>query len=125
MARHSNTSDEQRKAFGVALEAAMTAADIRSAADLHRRGILAGMEKTQSSFAHWLRGQSEPSRPEVLTLEEICEVEPGYLSRHLGWIPVAADPETTVEQLILADPDLTDASRTILLALLEKLRRLE
>lgn len=125
MARHTNTSSDQRKAFGVALETAMAAAQIRSAAELHRRGIAAGIDKTASSFITWARGESEPSRPEVLTLEEICEVEPGHLSRHLGWVPVGVDADTTVEQLILADRDLTDASKSIILALLEKLRRVQ
>lgn len=124
MGRHSNTSSEQRKAFGVALEVAMAAAQIRSGAELHRRGVLAGIDKSQSSFVTWSRGESEPSRPEVLILEEICGVEPGDLSRHLGWVPVGVSKDITVEQLILADRDLTDASKTIVLALLEKLRRL-
>ena len=88
MGRQSNTSDEQRKAFSVALKAAMAAAGIESAAQLHRRALVAGVDKTASAVGHWTTGYSEPSRPEVLVIEEICEVEPGHLSRHLGWIPV-------------------------------------
>ena len=122
MARHSNTSTDQRKAFGMALEAAMAAAEIHSVAELHRRGILAGMEKTQSSFAHWIRGESEPSRPEVLTLEEICQVEPGQLSRHLGWIPLEASTDVTVEEAVLADSSISAANKAILLGLITQLR---
>jgi len=122
MARHMNTSSEQRLAFGLALEAAMAAAEIQSTAELHRRGILAGMEKTQSSFAHWIRGESEPSRPEVLTLEEICDVEPGTLSRHLGWIPLEASTDVTIEEAVLADPSINAANKAILLGLITQLR---
>lgn len=125
MARHSNTSSAQRKAFGVALETAMAAAQIRSAAELHRRGSAAGIDKTQSAFTQWTRGASEPSRPEVLVLEQICGVEPGHLSRHLGWVPVGVSEETSIEQLILADRDLTDANKATLLGLLEQLRRVQ
>jgi hypothetical protein len=121
--RQSNTSDEQRKAFSVALKAAMAAAGIESAAQLHRRALVAGVDKTASAVGHWTTGYSEPSRPEVLVIEEICEVEPGHLSRHLGWIPVGINYETTIEQLILADRDLTDANKATLLGLIEQLRR--
>jgi hypothetical protein len=125
MGRHSNTSSEQRKAFGVALEVAMAAAQIRSGAELHRLGVLAGIDKSQSSFVTWSRGESEPSRPEVLILEQICGVQPGHLSRHLGWVPVGISKDTTIEQLILSDRDLTDANKATLLGLLEQLRRVQ
>lgn len=101
----------------------MAAAGIESAAQLHRRALVAGVDKTASAVGHWTTGFSEPSRPEVLVIEEICEVEPGHLSRHLGWIPVGINYETTIEQLILADRDLTDANKATLLGLIEQLRR--
>jgi len=123
MARQTNTSDEQRKAFAVALKAAMAAAGIESAAQLHRRALVAGIDKTASAVGHWTTGYSEPARPEVLILEQICEVEPGHLSRHLGWVPVGISEDTTIEQLILADQDLTDANKATLLGLIEMLRR--
>jgi hypothetical protein len=123
MARQTNTTDQQRKAFSVALKAAMAAAGVESAAQLHRRALVVGIDKTASAVGHWTTGHSEPSRPEVLILEQICEVEPGHLSRHLGWIPVDVDSETTIEQLILADRDLTDANKATLLGLIEMLRR--
>jgi hypothetical protein len=123
MARQTNTTDEQRKAFSVALKAAMAAAGVESAAQLHRRALVAGIDKTASAVGHWTTGYSEPARPEVLILEQICEVEPGHLSRHLGWVPVSISEDTTIEQLILADRDLTDANKATLLGLIEMLRR--
>ena len=122
MARHSNTTSGQRKAFGVALEVAMAAAEIRSVAELHRQGVEAGIDKTAGSFVTWTRGGSEPSRPEVLILEEICGVEPGTFSRHLGWIPIEATTEVTIEQAVLAEARISDANKTILLALVSQLR---
>ena len=123
MARQTNTTDQQRKAFSVALKAAMAAAGVESAAQLHRRALVTGIDKTSSAVGHWTTGHSEPSRPEVLILEQICEVEPGHLSRHLGWVPVGISEETTIEQMILADRDLTDANKATLLGLIEMLRR--
>lgn len=122
MARHSNTTTDQRKAFGVALEVAMAAAQIRSTAELHRRGVEAGIDKTVGSFVTWTRGGSEPGRPEVLILEDICGVEPGTLSRHLGWIPLGVSTEVTIEQAVLAEARISDANKTILLALVSQLR---
>jgi hypothetical protein len=123
MARQTNTTDEQRKAFSVALKAAMAAAGVESAAQLHRHALVAGIDKTSSAVGHWTTGYSEPARPEVLILEQICEVEPGHLSRHLGWVPVGISKDTTIEQMVLADRDLTDANKATLLGLIEMLRR--
>lgn len=125
MSRNINTTAEQRKAFSVALEAAMQSAGIRSTADLYRRGTAAGIERTQDTFSTWCRGEVEPTRPDLLIIEAICGVEPGHLSRHLGWVPVGINNSVTIEQLILADPDLTDANKATLLGLLEQLRRVE
>jgi len=122
MARHSNTTTAQRKAFGVALEVAMAAAEIRSTAELHRRGNEAGIDKTAGSFVTWTRGGSEPGRPEVLILEEICGVEPGHLSRHLGWIPLGVSVDVSIEQAVLAEPRISDPNKAVLLALISQLR---
>ena len=123
MSRNSSTTVEQRKAFSVALEAAMQSAGIRSAADLYRRGSAAGIDRTADTFNKWCRGETEISLTYVLILEQVCGVEPGHLSRHLGWVPVGVDEAPTVEQLILADRDLTDANKATFLGLLEQLRR--
>jgi len=122
MPSHANTTSEQRKAFAVALEVAMAACGIRSAAELHRRGVAAGIDKTPSAFTHWTTGRSEPSRPEVLILETICGLEPGQLSCHLGWLPLGITEQLTIEQVVLADPAISDANKAILLGLISQLR---
>jgi hypothetical protein len=123
MSRNSSTTVEQRKAFSVALEAAMQSAGIRSAADLYRRGLAAGIDRTADTFNKWCRGETEIALTYVVILEQICGVEPGHLSRHLGWVPVEADPSVTIEQLILAEPDLSAAQKQALLTLLESMRK--
>jgi hypothetical protein len=123
MSRNSSTTVEQRKAFSVALEAAMQSAGIRSAADLYRRGTAAGIDRTADTFNKWCRGETEIALTYVVILEQVCGVEPGHLSRHLGWVPVDADPSVTIEQMILAEPDLSAAQKQALLTLLESMRK--
>ena len=123
MARYSNASDEQRLAFGRALEAAAAAAGITSKRELARRGRAAGIDRGDQAFREWWGGETEPSRSDVAALEQLCNVEPGHLSRHLGYVPVGVSTDATLEQLVLADPDLTDESKRIVLALLETLRQ--
>jgi len=122
MPKTSNATEEQKVAFSAALRAAMAAAGINEVADLARRGQAAGIDRHLQTFNTWANG-AEPSRGEVLALEMLLGVEPGHLSRHLGWVPVFADPNVTIEQLILAEPDLTDAQKQALLTLLESMRK--
>jgi len=122
MAKTSNTTEEQRAAFGAALRAAMVSAGIKTPAELTRRARSVGIDRTGETVNTWTRG-SEPSRIEVLALEVLLGVEPGHLSRHLGWVPVDVDTSVTIEQLILAEPDLTDAQKQALLTLLESMRK--
>jgi len=122
MAKTSNTTEEQRAAFGAALRAAMVSAGIKTPAELTRRARSVGIDRTGETVNTWTRG-AEPSRIEVLALEVLLGVEPGHLSRHLGWVPVDVDTSVTIEQLILAEPDLTDAQKQALLTLLESMRK--
>ena len=122
MARVSNSSDEQKMAFSAALRAAMTAAGIETPAELARRGQAVGVDRTAETYNTWVKG-SEPSRGELLALEALLGLEPGHLSRHLGWVPVDVDTSMTIEQMILAEPDFTDAQKQVLLALIESMRK--
>lgn len=117
-----NVTEDQKAAFSAALRAAMATAGITKVSDLARRGRAAGIERTGETFNSWANG-SEPSRSEVLALEVLLGVEPGHLSRHLGWVPVDVDPSVTIEQMILAEPDLTAAQKQALLTLLESMRK--
>ena len=122
MPKISNATEEQKAAFSAALRAAMASAGIAEVTDLARRGQAVGIDRHAQTFNTWVNG-SEPSRGEVLGLEVLLGVEPGHLSRHLGWVPVEADPSVTIEQMILAEPDLTAAQKQALLTLLESMRK--
>lgn len=122
MPKISNANDEQKEAFSAALRAAMASAGITEVTDLARRGQAVGIDRHGQTFSTWVHG-SEPSRGEVLALEVLLGVEPGHLSRHLGWVPVGVDPSVTIEQMILAEPDLTAAQKQALLTLLESMRK--
>lgn len=122
MPKISNATEEQKAAFSAALRAAMVSAGITEVTDLARRGQAVGIDRHAQTFNTWVHG-SEPSRGEVLALEVLVGVEPGHLSRHLGWVPVDVDPSVTIEQMILAEPDLTAAQKQALLTLLESMRK--
>jgi len=81
---------------------------------------------THSQVKRWIDGESEPQRPVVLALEEICGVTSGHLSMHLGWIPAgltSARKVSTVEEAVLADKRLGAAERGIIVDLVRSLRK--
>ena len=119
----SNATDAQLEAFGRALAASLAARGLTSGALLY---LSAGktIEGQRGSVTNWLKGKSEPSRPKVLAMEQFLGLEPGTLSRHLGWLPVEADGLPTPEAAILADAGLLAAQKQILLAALQDFRRL-
>lgn len=43
---------------------------------------------TQSSVSGWINGKYEPAAPTVFTIERSLAMEPGTLSRPLGYLPV-------------------------------------
>ena len=122
MARNISSSESERAAFGVALEAAARSAGIRSTRDLWRAGKTAGITRGEDTYGMWVRGINEPSRADLLLLEQVCALPPGTLSRCFGWVPVGVDPSVTVEAAISADQGLSTERKRILLELLATLR---
>ena len=118
----SSASLEQRESFGRALAGALDAKGLTTGALLTIANEKGG-ENARVSVNRWIAGKVEPSRPKVLAIEAVLQLEPGTLSRHLGWLPVGAEPVPTVEAAILADPDLTAGQKNILLAALNDFRR--
>ena len=123
MGRQVESSEQQRRAFGAAVEASMYAAQIAGFADLSRRLAELGVDRHEQTIGQWCKGLSEPRRSEVFAIEQVCGVEPGTLSRHLGYVPVDVDPSVTIEQLIAADPDLTEEDRHLVLGVLRSIRK--
>lgn len=108
--------EESRRRFGAALEQALT---------LRRRSqkeVGDALGTTQSSVSAWKAGESEPSYATVFGLERYLRLPPGFLSRHLGYVPVEAiDQAVTVEDLIMSDPLLDEAGKRAVLAVYREL----
>ena len=58
----------------------------------------------------------------VSAIEKFLSLEPGTLSRHLGWVPVVAPAMPDLEAAIITDRTLTGEQRRIMLALVERFR---
>lgn len=63
---------------------------------------------TQPDVASWLRRDTLHRQPaRLMLIEQALGVEPGYLTRPLGWVPATAVPRTSVLDAIMTDVDLT------------------
>lgn len=118
----SSATAVQLESFGRALTAALEAKGLTSGALLSLT-TASSPESRRRVVTKWMRGEVEPSRPKVLALEVTLGLDPGTLSRHLGWVPVDAQGLPTVEASILADGELTPTQKNILLAALQDFRR--
>lgn len=76
----------------------------------------------QSTISEWKRGQSEPSTPAVtFEVELALGVAPGYLSKHLGYIPPLSVGQ--LEAALLLVDDVDENWRQALLALAREIKR--
>jgi hypothetical protein len=111
------STDEQRRSFAEALKMYLQRANMRPA-DLMRALQLEGFPARQASVSQWTTGQVEPVRHVVYAMERLLNLQPGLLSRHLGYLPtfaVSISP-VDVETALLADDRLTPDQRQLLLA---------
>jgi hypothetical protein len=121
-----NSNADQRAAFGAALYAAAGTAGFDKVRDLSDALNDAGYEITYNQVKRWIDGDSEPQRPMVLALEELCGLMPGSLSFHFGWIPAgvaSARKVSTVEEAVMADKALGSRERRVILDLVRGLRK--
>lgn len=123
MSRSRQSTPEQRLAFGVALKEAAEAAGVGTttafAAYLTENGIKAG----QTTVSVWFRGgEGEPSRPQLLQIEELLGLEPGTLSSRLGWVPVGTEIDD-IEAALLSDPLLSPAHADAMIVMLRTFRQ--
>src|SRR3954451_19446032 len=106
MAESSSEQDDdaaRRLNFGRLLSDALRARGMRQE-DL--AGLLG---TTQSSVSGWINGRYEPAAPTVFTVERCLGMEPGSLSRPLGYL--AGEPASrlvSVESAIAQSPQLDD-----------------
>ena len=90
-----------------------------------RQDDLAGLlGTTQSSVSGWINGRYEPAAPTVFTVERCLGMEPGSLSRPLGYLPVEpASRLVSVESAIAQSPQLDDEEKAALSAVYRVLAR--
>ena len=111
------STDDQRRNFAEALTMYLARANMRPA-DLMRALQAEGFPAHQASMSHWTKGQAEPVRHVVYAMELLLNLQPGLLSRHLGYLPTFAVSiaPVDVETALLADDRLTPDQRQLLLA---------
>jgi len=70
---------------------------------------------TQSSVSGWINGKYEPAAGTVFTIERSLGMDPGFLSRPLGYLPVepAARP-VSVEAAIAESQNLDEEDKAAL-----------
>ena len=95
---------DRRLNFGRLLSSALKARDMK-------QEELAGMlGTTQSSVSGWIHGKYEPVAATVFCVERCLGLDPGSLSRPLGYLPVdpmssTVDVETAITQSAQLDDD--------------------
>ena len=102
---------ERRARFGRLLAQALRARRMKQE---HLAGALG---TTQSSISGWINGKYEPAADTVFRIERSLALEPGHLSRPLGYLPVeAVSAPASVEGAILQSPLLEDDEKAALIA---------
>lgn len=123
MTRSRQSTPEQRVAFGIALKEAAEAAGVGSTTALSAYLTENGVKVGQSTVSQWYRGnEGEPSRLQVLEIEQLLNLPAGTLSSRLGWVPVASEIDN-IEAAILTDPDISPAHADALIVMLRTFRK--
>jgi transcriptional regulator with XRE-family HTH domain len=110
------TTQEQREAFRQALT------HIRQQRRWSQRRLAKEVGLSHSTIAVWERGQTIPEPANVVELERALELESGTLARLLGYMPATMRQEMiSVLDAIMADPDLGERERALLLTMYRQL----
>ncbi len=109
--REGGRDAERRARFGRLLAEALRARRMKQE---HLAGFLG---TTQSSVSGWINGKYEPAAETVFRMERSLALEPGHLSRPLGYLPVeAVSAPASVEGAILQSTLLEDEAKAALMA---------
>ncbi len=115
MSRPAAATEAQRFVFSTALRAYMARANL-SQQDLRQLLADDGHAVGQTTLSAWTRGETIPPNDLVECMEHHLDLEPGVLSRHLGWLPISCvDLGPDTEAAILADALLSPHQREVLL----------
>ena len=110
----------QREVFRRALKQA------REDAGLSQRALARAVDVSPGAVWQWERDQdgTVPRLDMTTQLEQVLNLEPGQLSRLLGYVPATAEPGTmSVVAAARADPRLGDSERELLIAVYRELVR--
>lgn len=107
----SGKDSERRARFGKLLAEALRARGMK------QERLAGTLGTTQSSVSGWINGKYEPAADTVFRIERSLALEPGHLSRPLGYLPVeASSAPLSVEGAILQSPLLEDDEKAALVA---------
>lgn len=81
------------------------------------------VDASQASVSGWVGGRYEPPPAKVFAMERLLGLEPGGLSRPLGYVPVDTDETPSVETAITESTTLDDEGKGLLLAVHRALSR--
>lgn len=106
-----DASEDRLRRFGDDLASAMAAANVTQEQLMDLLGV------SQASISDWTQGKHGPRSPEkTFHLERVLGLDPGSLSRHLGYVPAeVVQVATDVESAIRADPALNAEGKDFLL----------
>jgi transcriptional regulator with XRE-family HTH domain len=77
---------------------------------------------TQSSVSGWINGKYEPPAGTVFKMERLLEVDPGLLSRPLGYLPLEGPQATVGVPTAIAQASVLDEDeKAVLIGLYELL----
>jgi transcriptional regulator with XRE-family HTH domain len=111
----------QREVFRRALRQA------REDCGLSQRALAKAIGVTPGAVWQWERddGGTVPRPDATIRLEQALKLEPGQLSRLLGYLPATTEPPPTagVVEAAKADPRLGDSERELLIAVYRELVR--
>jgi len=123
MARSKQSTPEQRLSFGVALKEAAEAAGVGTQLALAAYLSENGVKVAQTTVSQWFRGgEGEPSRPQLLVIEELLGLPAGTLSSRLGWVPVGSEIDD-IEAAILADSRFSPAHADAIIVMMRTFRQ--
>jgi transcriptional regulator with XRE-family HTH domain len=85
--------------------------------------VAENLGRSRPMLNHWAKGATIPIPPVVFALEAELHLEPGELSQHLGYLPIATDTAPcTLESVLAADDGLDEQTKVIILSLYRQRR---
>jgi transcriptional regulator with XRE-family HTH domain len=97
-------------------------ANVLKARAMKQEDLARLMGTTQSSISGWINGKYEPPAGTVFKMERLLEVDPGLLSRPLGYLPIEGPQATLgVPSAIAQASVLDEEEKAVLISLYELL----